>query len=124
MAKIKITIPDNLTPLQELAKIATAINALPAMAIESSKAIGDVFNKKELKTVIEITRKSKAKVAKECSVCKVLHVEGVPLYTNYGGSIRKIATCSKQCADMVLTSVNEDRVSKDRRKLKPFRTWE
>lgn len=123
METIKITIPDNLTPEQEIIRIAKQIGKkmLPSGKKEHL-ALGDGYEIKHLQTIIKIERKptEDAIVTQECFCGTVfLRKAGHKLYTNYGGTKRTLRYCSETCRQSVIDIAGEGRVSKTRN-LKPF----
>lgn len=126
MEKIKITIPDNLNPEQELLAIAKQLgkNLLPS---GKNKLLGTGYEIKHLQMQIEITRESveKTVVTRECPICKSLFQQtaGKILWTNYGGNKKRLYYCSDNCRQQVIEVAGQGRVSINKSKLVPLRTW-
>jgi len=104
MEKINITIPDGLTPQQEIFAIANKLGKALAPP-KKQIAIGQGYEVKHLDTQITIRREptSNLLVTQECSVCKTLFEPSVKhcLYVNYGGVVQKRKYCSDECRDVV-----------------------
>lgn len=123
MEKIRISIPDNLTPEQEVFKIAQHLGAKMLPKGEMNKIyIGNGYEIKESQTVIEIVRipTEKVLVTHEC-FCGIVFTRsvGYKLYSNYGGKTKTLYYCSDNCRQQVIDIAGE-RVSKIKNKLKPF----
>ena len=105
METVNITIPDNLTPEQEVFAIAKSFGKR-AIQGSSKKAIGDVLTIKHLQTQIIVTREAVEKpiITRTCSVCNTIFEQsiGSTLFTNYGGLVRKQFYCSDECRKAVI----------------------
>jgi hypothetical protein len=126
---ITIKIADNLTPQQEVAAISKKLNQkilAGGGANKEQKRIGDELNITHLETTIKIVRESKEPVITFCT-CNVCQREyqsntAVFAYTNYGGLPRKIATCSKECLN-ILVELSPTRISGIKKSIKPVRLF-
>lgn len=118
MEKIKITIPDNMTPQQEAFEIAKQLGK--KMLPQGNLAIGNGYTIQHQQTVIEINRKpvKEPVVTRTCSVCSTIFLNklGKPVYMNYGGAVRKRLYCSGECQEAVFV-ICGDRASKSRGKI-------
>lgn len=127
--EIKITIPDTLTPAEEMALVFKKIRQKHLSGGASNRdilRIGDEINIIEPESVIRIIRRSTEKPIKFCScpVCKTEYQQntGVNYFTNYGGAIRKKEVCSSECATFMADNF-PGRVSLKRNKLAPVRMF-
>jgi hypothetical protein len=124
MEKINITIPDNLTPQEELFAIAKQLGKkmLPA---GKTNLLGSGYEIQDLQTQITIIRKAVDKpiVTIDCSVCRTVFEKSIGkiLYVNYGGKNRQRHFCSEECCQAVIDIVGEGRASMKRNGLKPMR---
>jgi len=113
MEKITITIPDNLTPNEELLAISKELGKklLPS----NQKLLGSGYELKDLQTQITIVREQVEKpiVTRNCPVCQTIFEQkiGRPLWTNYGGSQKKHYYCKDECRETVLHIVGSGRAS-------------
>lgn len=125
MEKINITIPDNLTPQEELLAIAAQLGK--KMLPGGKAMLGSGYQIQDLQTQITITREAVEKplVTIECSVCKTIFEKslGVPMYVNYGGDARKRLFCSKECCGEVINICGEGRAAMKKKDLKPVRLF-
>lgn len=106
MENITITIPDNLTPQQELLAISKQLGKKLLPTGNNPILIGEGYEIKNLQTRITIKRESVEKplVIISCSLCS-LSVEqklSKKLWSNYGGNIKKLHFCDDNCRDTVL----------------------
>ena len=112
MEKIKITIPDGLTPQEEIFAIAKKLGKALGPP-KNQKAIGVGYEVKHLETQITITREPVEEliVTRVCSVCETIFEQslGKPLYVNYGGQIKQRMYCSDECRDGVIDICGVDR---------------
>lgn len=126
MEKINITIPDGLTPSEEIIAIAKKLGKALAPP-KKQLAIGDGYTVKELETQITIKREPKSPllVTQECSVCQTLFEpkEGFILYVNYGGITKLRRYCCEECRSKVIEICGEGRTSLRKSKLKQVRTY-
>lgn len=131
MAKkiVKISIPDNLTPVQEAEEIRNRLNqkALSGKGYENFKRIGEGIEIKDAKTIIEITRKPSEPyiTTKSCTVCECSYQSdmGVKIWVNYGGVVKSLVYCSKKCCDAVIDICGPGRAAYNRKKLKPVNNY-
>ena len=122
MKKIKITIPDNLTPQEETFAIAKQLGSKLIENKQTTKLLGSGYEIKHTQTEIIINREPVEKPIKttECTVCKTVFENklGSVLYINYGGSHKKKIYCSDNCRDVVRDICGEGRASIKKGKLK------
>lgn len=122
MEKINITIPDGLTPQEEIIAIAKKLGKALSPP-KNLKALGTGYEVKQLETQITIKREPKSPllVTQECSVCQTLfeRKEGFILYINYGGNTRQVRYCCEECRNIVIDVCGEGRTSLKKRNLKP-----
>lgn len=127
MEQIIITIPDGLTPTEEIFAIAKKLGKALAPP-KKQIAIGDGYTIKQLETQITIKREptSKLLVTQVCSVCEVLFEpkEGFILYVNYGGITQQRRYCCEKCRTDVIELCGEGRAAIKKSKLKPVRTFD
>lgn len=109
--EIKIQMPDNLSEEQEAIFISKNIiqKALSVSASSKSRPrIGNEITITEPETIIRVTRVSKEKPIEfcKCPVCSTEYQSNMatPYFTNYGGNIRKMATCSKECVSVMVAA--------------------
>lgn len=123
MKKIKITIPDNLTPQEETFAIAKQLGSKLIENKQGKKLLGSGYEIKHTQTEIIINREPVEKPIKtsECTVCNTTFENslGSVLYINYGGSRKKKIYCSDNCRDVVRDICGEGRTSIKRSNLKP-----
>lgn len=121
MEKIKIVIPDNLTPDQELMAIAKQLGK-KLLPKSGTKLIGSGYEIKHLDTQINISREpvEKAITTRECVVCKTVFEQskGKKLWTNYGGLQRKHYYCSDDCRNVVFSIAGSGRAAISPNKLR------
>jgi len=126
MKKIEIKIPDNLTPQEEIWAIAKKLNK-KMLSQGPTTLLGSGYEIKDIQTQITITREATEKPIKTiaCTVCKTIFEDklGSPVYTNYGGNVKKLLYCSKECCQAVIDVLGEGRVSLTRGKLQAARTF-
>lgn len=126
MEKIKIEIPDNLSPEDEAILLAKILEKklLPS---SNNKKIGSGYEMKKLETQIIIKRVSieKPVITRECKVCDNIFAQnaGRVLWVNYGGKRQKKYYCSDDCLDFVLNIVGSHRAALRKLKLKQIRTY-
>lgn len=122
MKRVKITIPDNLTPAEEAIAIAQQLST-KLLQDNGLKKIGSGYQIKDLQTEIIVNRVSDEKPVKtlDCGVCNTTFETsiGKVLYINYGGNVRKKRYCSEECRDVVHNLCGEGRTSISRGNLKP-----
>jgi len=127
MEKITITIPDGLTPSEEIFAIAKKLGKALAPP-KKQIAIGDGYEVKELETQITVKREPRSPllVTQTCSVCDTLFEpkEGFILYVNYGGITKLRRYCCDECRTKVIELCGEGRASINKSKLKPYRRFE
>lgn len=126
MKKIRIKIPDNLSPEEEAVEIGQRLvqKALSGSATKrESKRIGDFVEIKELETNIIIERVSHQKNIElvKCNVCGCDYQSDLfkSVWHNYGGKHRKIHVCSESCQKELLLFLGK-RASIKRKDLKPL----
>lgn len=123
MEIINITIPDNLTPDQELLEIGKQLGKKMLPPSNMQKAIGCGYEIKNLKTTIHIERKATKKtiVTRECPICNMIfdQTAGSVFYHNYGGSTKTKHVCSDRCRAEYMDILSPDRCSLSRKKIKP-----
>jgi hypothetical protein len=121
MQKITVTIPDNLTPQEELKAIAEHLGKklLPS----NKKLLGSGYEIKDLQTQINIVRQPVEKpiVTHDCPMCNTVVERKLAkvLYTNYGGKTQKHFHCSDECRNAMINLVGEGRCSLHKHTLKP-----
>lgn len=122
MEIIRITIPDDLTPEQELLEIGKKLGK-KMLPQNNQKMLGSGYTIKHLQTAIVIERKSTVKpiVTRECSVCQTLFDQcvGKGFWTNYGGKIRRIYVCCEECRKQYMGILGDGRCAKTKSGLKP-----
>ncbi len=129
MKKIKIVIPDDLTPQQEAAEIAQRLmqKALSGTEKQIDKLrIGTQVDIKELTTQITIERTGAKPIEMiKCSVCSSKYQSDLffPLFVNYGGQKKKLKYCSQACRNTVLDICGEGRAAIKQKDLKPVRLY-
>lgn len=125
MEKINITIPDGLTPQEEIFAIAKKLGKALAPP-KKNKAIGDGYEVKQLETQITIKREPKSPllVTQECGVCQTLFEpkEGFKLYVNYGGSVLLKRYCCDECRSTII-DIAGDRASLKKKDISMKRFW-
>jgi len=121
MKKIDITIDDSLTPEQEVFAIAKQLSKKLILSGNDKKLLGTGYTIKEAKTQININRVFKEKTVKPiktyvCPICQTIVDSKLhkPLFSNYGGSIKKHRLCSNECRDALIDICGEGRTSKTR----------
>ena len=125
MEKINITIPDNLTPNEEVLAIAKQLGKklLPS----NQKLLGSGYELKHLQTQINIKREAIEKpiVTRECPICKTIVDQKAAkvLWTNYGGNQKKHHYCSDECRESVLQIAGSGRASIKRNELGRVQSW-
>jgi hypothetical protein len=129
MKKIIISIPDNLTPLQEAAAIAKKMTqkALSGSSMNKGRArIGTEIKIKDLETEIVIKRVSSEPIIEmvECPVCNGEYQNNTAkfYYTNYGGNVRKKPVCSDICVNAMCDAF-PGRISANKTALKAVRLF-
>lgn len=129
MKKIKIVIPDDLTPKQEIEEIAQKLTQKMLVSHgrqQDHKRIGNQVDVKDLKTEITIERKGESPVEYiKCNVCGCDYQSDTAkvIWTNYGGTARPIKTCSDICIDNMVSMLGEGRLNRKKSKLKPVRFY-
>lgn len=121
--KIKIEIPDDLTPHQEVQAIAKQLQGnLLIGGQQGHKQIGQGFTIKDLETHITIKRVTTEKpvLTAACNACNCEYEAslGKLLYINYGGVTRKVYYCSDACRAMVQNICGEGRTGLKKSDLK------
>lgn len=125
MKRINITIPDNLTPNEEVLAIAKQLGKklLPSKL----KMLGSGYELKHLQTQINIKREAIEKpiVTRECPICKTIVDQKAAkvLWTNYGGNQKKNYYCSDECRETVLHIAGNGRASIKKNELARVRSW-
>lgn len=125
MERINITIPDNLTPNEEVLAIAKQLGKklLPS----NLKKLGSGYELKHLQTQINIKREAVVKpiVTHECSVCSAVFEQkiGKKLWINYGGNQKQRHYCSDECRDTVLQIAGSGRASIKKNELARVQSW-
>ena len=123
METINIEIPDNLSRIDEVLRIAKHLGKkmLPSNDIESIKSIGSGYTIKELNTVINIKRTSTEKtlITYTCSICNTIFDKKSSklFYTNYGGKIKTNRICSENCRTKYMAFLPSNRCSISKKKL-------
>lgn len=121
MKRVIITIPDNLTPSQELIAIAQQLGK--KMLPSGQNELGTGYTVKHLETQIIIKREpiEKPIVTIECPICKTIVEKKIAkaLYTNYGGNRKTSHYCSDECREVILQISGEGRASIRKSGLKP-----
>lgn len=126
MENIVIKIPDNLSPIKEAALISKRLAQKALTTSGTSKEvlrIGNELNIKKLKTTITIERVSNEKPIQmiKCNVCGCEYQNNTSshFYHNYGGAVKKVSTCSKECSETAIELIG-NRASLKKSKIKPF----
>ena len=103
--KITITIPDDLTPSEEILAISEQLGR-KLLPKDNGMTIGDGYAVEHLETHITVFREPIGKpiVIRTCSICKTDFQQqtGKTLWLNYGGRSRKSFYCSNSCREFVL----------------------
>lgn len=126
---ITIKIPDNLSPGEEVIAIAKKLQqkVLTSTGVNNDqKRIGTPLDISYLETNIKVIRENKEKPLTfcKCNVCGKDYQSDTAVYawTNYGGTVRKIVTCSAACVETLVT-FSPNRISSSKKKLSPLRTY-
>lgn len=126
MEKINITIPDNLTPEQELTAISKKLGR-KLLPTDNKKLLGTGYEIKHLETQITIKREQVKKpiVTRTCLICKTIfeHKIGKRLWINYGGAQKQHHYCRNECREAVLQVEGTGRASIKKSELGLLRTW-
>lgn len=126
MELIKITIPDDLTPEQEMLAIGKKLGK-KMLPQNNQPMLGNGYTIKPLKTAIVIERKSMVKpiVTRECPICHTLFDQsiGKSFWHNYGGKPTKKYVCCEECRQEYMSFIPGNRCSIKRSKLQPIRTF-
>lgn len=109
---INIKIKDNLTKEQEAIEIAKQLSKNKLFLSQGNKKlIGESVEVQELNTVIKVKRYTRERVHKtlECSRCNCMFASNTStnVYHNYGGTIKTLKYCSKECANEVLNFLGD-----------------
>ncbi len=128
MKKINIKIPDHLTPSEELQEIGKLLRqkTLAGNGRQMDhKRIGNEINIKDITTQITITRIGEKPIEMaKCNVCGCEYQNNFffTVFTNYGGTTRKIKTCSEKCQTEIII-LFPDRCSIKKSTLKQIRFY-
>lgn len=129
MNKIEIKIPDGLTPHEETIAIAKKLNQKALSGNSANKSqilIGQELNISHTQTQIIITRIGKEKPIElvTCNCCGREYQNNAAVYYwhNYGGKSKKVAVCSTECQEAVISFLG-DRAATSSKKLKPVRFY-
>lgn len=126
MNKIKIKIPDGLTPKEEVIQIAKRLNqkALSRSGKQNKSMLlgtGKDVEIQHIQTEIIITRVSKEKPIEyiTCNVCNSEYQSDTAqtYWHNYGGKPKEVKVCSETCKHIVLQFLG-DRAAPTKTKLK------
>jgi hypothetical protein len=126
MKKINITIPDNLNEIQEAKLIQEKLTQKALSGNGNNlinKRIGDEVIVKDLVTQITIKRTGEKPVElMDCPICKTQFQNNFfnPVFTNYGGVIKRHKTCSNNCQQNFIEFCGDGRASVKRKDLKPL----
>ena len=124
-SKIEITIPDNLSPQEELLEIAKHLGS-KMLPEGKTKLLGTGYTIKHSETQITIKREAVEKpiVTYEC-YCGTVFEKGTgeKVYHNYGGNPKVLNVCSKDCQHNVITMCGDGRASAKRKDLQPVRSY-
>lgn len=127
MEKINITIPDNLTPADEVKAILGELGKQLAPPDTDNKVLPNTYTVKSLSTQITIIRKpiKEAIATQECSVCRCLFTPkvGKSIWTNYGGKARKVTVCSDGCSNTMIELFGSDRVAVKKKDLQTVKFY-
>ena len=126
MKNIIVTVPDTLTQKQELIEIVKQLSK-PLLGTRTQKKIGQQLEIKHAETTITIKRVAIEVpiVTLTCSVCGTIFEKtiGVKMYTNYGGPVKELLYCSRECVQFMLDWDTANRFSKTKTKLHPQILW-
>ena len=126
MEKINITIPDNLTPQEELMAIAKQLGR-KLLPTDNKKLLGTGYEIKHLETQITIKREQVEKpiVTRNCPICQTIFEQkiGKRLWTNYGGVQKQHHYCKSECREMVLQVAGTGRAAIKKSELGLLRRW-
>jgi hypothetical protein len=116
MIRINITIPDNLSPTEELLAIAKQLGKKMLPTGQKELGTGYVIKHSETQIVIKREAVEKPIVTRECRICKSIVEQSIAkvLYTNYGGNKKKHYYCSEDCRDVVMNITGQGRASTKR----------
>ena len=128
MKKTVIEIPDDLTPIQEVAAIAKQMSqkALESYSpvFRNRLRIGSDITVKDLTTEFVIKRVSADPIIEmvKCSVCGTDYQSNAAkfYFTNYGGNNRKKPVCSDNCVELMAVAF-PGRCAAKKSSLKPLR---
>ena len=127
--KISITIPDDLTPMQEAAEISQRLNqqllAGNGRQVDH-KRIGDQVDIKYLTTEIVIKRVGEKPIEFIlCSICGIEYQSDLAknVFHNYGGRTKKVHVCSETCQQTFISICGNGRAATKKSKLNPIRTY-
>jgi len=123
---IKIVIPSGLSDQEESFEIAKKLNQklLAGNGRQKDKVrLGTEINIKHGKMIIEIERKVENVIEFiPCIVCgtEYQNTEFLPVFTNYGGKVKKHKTCSENCQNNLIDCCGYGRAAIKRNDLKPL----
>lgn len=126
---IKIVIPSDLTPEQEVIEISKKLvgKLLSGSARQADKLrIGDEVNISYLNTHIEIERKVHNIIEFiPCPICRVEFQNDLffRAWTNYGGKTKQHKLCSEQCREEFIELLGQGRGAKTKTGLVPVRLF-
>jgi len=129
MNKIKITIEDGMTPIQEAERISQILRQklLAGHGRQKDlKRIGDQVDVQHIETQIVVVRKGEKPIELiKCPVCSCDFQNDLffSVWTNYGGKNRQLKTCSSNCQSGLIEFCGEGRAAKSRLKLKPVKFY-
>lgn len=126
---IKIVIAAGLTPMEESSEIAIKLRQkfLSGKGDQiDKKRIGDNIEISHLTTNIIIERKIDNLIEYvKCNVCGCEYQNDLykPVFTNYGGRVKIIKTCSNTCQEDLIEICGEGRAGKTKKQLIPIRLF-
>jgi len=129
MKRIKIKIPHNLKPKEEVKFIAERLTQkmLAGNGNQLDKVrLGDQIDVQHLNTVIEIERTGEAPIEMvNCTACNCEYQNNMffPVYVNYGGKTKLLKYCSEVCQQTVINICGEGRAAKSKSKLTQFKYY-
>lgn len=127
--KIKIVIPDDLSPIQEARLISQRLmqNMLASNGSQlDKKRIGDQVDIRHLTTEITIERKGPKPIEMiACNVCGCEYQSDLfkPVIVNYGGKNKTVKTCSENCQTDLINLCGTGRAAIKVKDLKPVRFY-
>lgn len=127
MKKIKIQIPDNLSPEEEALEIGKQLASNRLLGNSSNLLLGSGYEVKHMTTQIEVERIPVEDTIEtcKCEICKTEFEKklGKKVYHNYGGNRNVLLYCSDTCRDTVMNFLGLDRCSKTAQSLPPVRKF-